>query len=1154
MRAVLPPTLLRRAVGAAVLALILTRGAGPASAQPTPGRAARPAAAASGPALEARRIIDEAMKLYADGKLAEAVPLIERAIALRERALGKNHLDVASSLRDLATLRLQMGEPKRAEPLYLRAIQIAEGALGKDDLVVAELLVGLARVYAKENTPARTLPLLERALSIREKVLPSQDPEVVGALDSLGSAHRAMGAHDRALPYFTRAHATRQAVLGPDHPVVGPSARLLGQAHESVGDYVSAEPLYRQYLTIVEKEHGPDHPTVAGACNDVAAFYVKKGEHRRAEALLRRAITIREKMKGADPLDLASSLNNLAEVYLHLGDVTRAEPLYQRSLAMFEKKLGPSHAEVAVVINNLASLHVTRNDHARALPLLERARGIWETTLGSDHPQVALALGNIAEVHLRRDDLTKAEPLLVRALAIREKAHGADHPSVALAVHNLAALRQLQGKSDEAEALLLRAIAIQEKAYGAKHHEVALARNNLASLYADRGDGARAETMYQRALAMQEESLGKDHPLVAVTLHNLGGLYHGQPDGFAKALAAYERANEITERHLGLIIATGAEDQKLAYMASLWALTHETLSLHAGRGLTDPRAGRLALTTILRRKGRVLDAMAAGVESLRRRLGPDDQVLLDDLAAARGQLAAAILRVGSADPASRRAEVTRLEEQVRDLEAKISGKSAEFRVQAAPVTIEGVQAALPEGAALVEIAVYTPFSATAKRSERWGKPHYGAHVLRRQGPPAFVDLGEAAAIDDHVSALRAALGDPRSLGAKDLGRALDERVMRPIRALLGDTRVVLFSPDGKLNLVPANAMVDEGGRWLIERFSFTYLTSGRELLRRGVKSPASAGGVTIVANPSFGAVDGGAASSGARDAEERGSGATLKLRFTPLPGTASEAAALAKVLPGAQVLTAERATKAALQKIRGPRILHVATHGFFLPEQSAGAGAGAAGTRGFQLETGAPTSMGAAIENPLLRSGLALAGANTRTGAQAEGVLTALEASGLDLYGTKLVVLSACETAVGDVHDGNGVYGLRRALVMAGAETQVLSLWKVADEATRDLMVNYYAALQRGEGRSEGMRQVELAMLRDEKTSHPFYWASFIVSGESASLDGAPRPPDFAKVAPGARGCGCGTVPGSPGIALASLGIALAIAWARRRTGTTRAS
>jgi MYXO-CTERM domain-containing protein len=1152
MRAVLPPTLLRRAAGAALLALILTRGAGPASAQPNPGATARPAAAASGPALEARRIIDEAMKLYADGKLAEAVPLIERAIALRERALGKNHLDVASSLRDLATLRLQMGEPKRAEPLYERAIQIAEGAVGKDDLVVAELCVGLARVYAAENAPARALPLLERVLAIREKALPAQDPDVVGALDSLGSAHRAMGAHDRALPYFTRAHATREAVLGPDHPVVGPSARLLGQAHEAVGDYVAAEPLYRQYLAIVEKEHGPDHPVVAGACNDVAAFYVKKGEHRRAEALLKRAIAIREKTKGADPLDLASSLNNLAEVYLHLGDVTRAEPLYERSLAMFEKQLGPSHPDVALVINNLASLHVTRSDFARALPLLERARGIWEAKLGSDHPEVALALGNIAEVHLRRGDLTKAEPLLVRALAIREKVHGGDHASVAIAVHNLAALRQLQGKSDEAEALLLRAIAIQEKAYGPKHPEVATGLNNLASLYADRGDGARAEATYQRALAMQEESLGKDHPLVAVTLHNLGGLYQGRPDGFAKALAAYERANEITERHLGLIIATGAEDQKLAYMASLWPLTNETLSLHAQRGLADPRAGRLALTTILRRKGRVLDAMAAGVERLRRRLAPDDQVLLDDLAAARGQLAAAILRVGSADPASRRAELTRLEEQVRDLEAKISGKSAEFRVQSAPVTLEGVQAALPEGAALVEIAVYTPFSATAKPAERWGKPHYGAYVLRREGPPAFVDLGEAAVINGHASALRAALSDPRSLGVKDLGRALDERVMRPIRALLGDTRVVLFSPDGELNLIPANAMVDEGGRWLIERFSFTYLTSGRELLRRGVKAPTSAGGVTIVANPSFGAIDGGA-SSGTRDAEDRGGGAALKLRFTPLPGTAGEATALASVLPGAQVLTADRATKAALQKIRGPRILHVATHGFFLPERSAGAGADPSGTRGFQLETGSPNRMGAAIENPLLRSGLALAGANARTGAQAEGVLTALEASGLDLYGTKLVVLSACETAVGDVHDGNGVYGLRRALVMAGAETQVLSLWKVADEATRDLMVNYYAALQRGEGRSEGMRQVELAMLQDEKTSHPFYWASFIVSGESASLDGKPRPPDFAKVAPGVRGCGCGTVPGDPGIALAGLGIGLAIVWARRRTGTTRA-
>jgi CHAT domain-containing protein len=148
----------------------------------------------------------------------------------------------------------------------------------------------------------------------------------------------------------------------------------------------------------------------------------------------------------------------------------------------------------------------------------------------------------------------------------------------------------------------------------------------------------------------------------------------------------------------------------------------------------------------------------------------------------------------------------------------------------------------------------------------------------------------------------------------------------------------------------------------------------------------------------------------------------------------------------------------------------------------------------------------AQVENPLLRSGLALAGANQgRSGPNGEddGVLTATEAAGLDLWGTKLVVLSACDTGVGEVKQGDGVYGLRRALVLAGAESQMMSLWPVSDRSTRDLMIGYYQGLQQGQGRSEALRQVQLQMLRDRaRRHHPYYWASFIQSGEWANLEG----------------------------------------------------
>jgi CHAT domain-containing protein len=202
------------------------------------------------------------------------------------------------------------------------------------------------------------------------------------------------------------------------------------------------------------------------------------------------------------------------------------------------------------------------------------------------------------------------------------------------------------------------------------------------------------------------------------------------------------------------------------------------------------------------------------------------------------------------------------------------------------------------------------------------------------------------------------------------------------------------------------------------------------------------------------------------------------------------------------VLTGERATEAALKQLHSPGILHVATHGFFLRDQELEL----VGAR----DVGAPRvrSVSASdqpIENPLLLSGLALAGVNQRLGRADQGddgVLTALEAASLDLWGTKLVVLSACDTGVGEVKNGEGIFGLRRALSLAGSETQVMSLWPVSDLGARDFMIEYYKALERGEGRGDGLRRVQLETLKRRGRRHPFYWASFIQSGEWANLEG----------------------------------------------------
>jgi CHAT domain-containing protein len=301
----------------------------------------------------------------------------------------------------------------------------------------------------------------------------------------------------------------------------------------------------------------------------------------------------------------------------------------------------------------------------------------------------------------------------------------------------------------------------------------------------------------------------------------------------------------------------------------------------------------------------------------------------------------------------------------------------------------------------------------------------------------------------------------------------------------------------------------------------------------------------LVANPSFGepATELLATTTKASAPSSRRRSVTTgrdlsEVYFAPLGGTAQEARSIQTLFPDANVLSAAQATESAVKQINAPRVLHLATHGFFLSEPGAdrgpqpGSPAGAVGATGPRAKVttttgnttpsntstrstpkavaaGSPpqvTTRGVnanfKIANPLLRSGLALAGANLHGGGNDDGILTALEASGLNLWGTKLVVLSACDTGLGEVRNGEGVYGLRRAFVLAGAESLVMSLWPVSDYTTRELMTNYYRNLKQGMGRGASLRYVQLDMLKRNRKLHPFYWANFIQSGEWANLDG----------------------------------------------------
>lgn len=847
--------------------------------------------------------------------------------------------------------------------------------------------------------------------------------------------------------------------------------------------------------------------------NDENIKLRRAGKYEEARPLVERALEIRERLLGPDHCDVAAAINGLAILYYYKGEYGKAELLHQRALAIREKALGPEHPNVAVSLNGLANLYWYKGDYAKAEPLHQRALAIREKTLGPEHPDVAISLNNLALLDHDTGSDAKAELLFRRALAIKEEALGPEHSSVAESLNNLARLYLGRGEYGKAEPLVQRALAIWEKFLGPEHPNVAASLNSLARIYRHRGDYAKSEPLYQRALPIFEKAWGPEHPEVAISLNNLAVLYTAKGD-IAQAITFQTRANAVSEHNLALNLAIGSERQKLAYLATLSKQTDRTISLHVRYAPNDPAARSLAATMILQRKGRALDATSESLNALRSRFDAEDRDLLDQLTDARSQIARLVLDgPQKLTNKQHRDRIKTLEDQVEKFEAEISRRSNEFRAQSLLITLAAVQAVIPTEAALIEFASYRPFNLkAAKEDEAYGQSRYVAYVVRRQGEIQWKELGEAKAIDEAIATLRRALRDPKRKDVKKLARAVDEKVFQPLRPLVGELSQLLISPEGPLNLIPFAALVDERGRYLVNRYSISYLASGRDLLRLQV-SRESQTGPLVVADPDFGGQPQVEAARllkqrkrGPKEQAKEDSPASVfsQFYFPALPYTAKEGEALRGLLPGATLLTKRRASKTALGQIRGPALLHIATHGFFLedlkltsmgersPQES-----GAASSRLLkQVERG-----GARIENPLLRAGLALAGANEQKEGD-NGILTALEMTGLNLWGTKLVALSACDTGVGEVRNGDGVHGLRRALVLAGTETQVMSLWPVSDRWTRELMVAYYRGLQRGQGRGEALRQVQLEMLKDVKRRHPYYWAGFILSGEWANLEG----------------------------------------------------
>jgi tetratricopeptide (TPR) repeat protein len=1074
----------------------------------------------------AKSLNDLANLYHATRDDAKAEPLYQRALKIREKVLGPEHPDTATSLNDLANLYYSLGDYAKAEPLYQRVLTIREKILGPDHPRIATGLNNLAELYRSTGDYAKAEPLYKRALKIDEKALGPEHPDSAMSRNIFAGLYRDMRDYAKAEPLYQRALKIYEKALGPEHPYTAMSLNNLAGLYLEMGDYAKAEPLYQRALKIREKALGPEHSDTAESLNDLARLYEDMGDYAKAEPLFQRALQIREKALGAEHADTARSLNELAALYRQMGDYAKAEPIFQRALQIDQKALGPEHPDTATSLNNLAALYDNMGDYAKAEPLFERVLKIREKALGPDHPSTATSLNNLAELYAGIGNYAKAEPLYLRALKIREKALGPVHPSTAQSLNNLAKLYSQMGDYAEAEPLYQRALNIREKALGPEHPDIATNLNNLAALYDNMGDYAKAKPLYQRALNIREKALGPDHPDTATSLNNLAGLYVEMGD-YAKAKPLYQHALKINEKALGpehpltamslnnlaylnagmgdpkeaLRLAMVARRVKEKNLSDILSFTSEQQRL-AFQKTTNPytlpatlgNAPELA-ETVLRQKGVVLDSLLEDRLVAEAGGDPKQREIIEQLRAAKQQLTQLQLDIPKdlSDRAQkqRAAEKEKLSSEVEQLEGSLARQLAGLGKarRALSVTVAQVQSALPQQAALIELLRYSHYLGKDKY-----EPHYGAIVIGASGEPSWVPLGNAAEIEKNVGLYQKSVrGKTDEATLSSVLKALDNQIWAPIeKALPAGTTTVIVSPDAELGFVSFATLLTADDRFVGEKYSVRYVASGRDLLGEA-KTPAGPKTTILVfADPDFG----GIAAVQHVDQKKVVALRSVEMRdlegilLPSLPGTEKEAAELGirakKSNWQPQTYLGPDATEAELRIVNSPRILHLATHGFFLPEIDLG-------PRPKGLSRNAADIPQGKLMNPMHRSGLAMTGAQTTLRAwgrgevpptENDGIVTAEEVGGLKLGGTWLVVLSACDTGGGEAKAGEGVMGLRRGFVQAGAQNLLMTLWPISDETTVQIMLDFYDAAFKSGNASQALADTQrdwLVKLRKER-------------------------------------------------------------------------
>jgi len=1070
--------------------------------------------------------IQVANQWYRDHRWEDAEALLRRLLSRFEATHGPTSSEVGKTLDVLVSLLRRTGRRASEEThdLALRAIALKEELYGPDHLEIARSLVNLGIIYAGTRRYAESDSIFQRVRAIREAALPEGHGEIVYAIALQGTSREGAGDLPGAIALYEEAIGLAEARGDSASSDVNVARINLGHVYAQMGRYAEAREIFDRLIALLR---GSGSSTLAAAMHDRAKIAQSTGDHRGALTRFQDALDLAEELHGPLAPVAGQIRNNMAKSLIYLERFSEARELLDRQIALLEPN-GPSRS-LALAYGKMARLSNGLGDHREELYWQRRSLELMRSIYPESHTRVAEALFILGYTYgaLKRWDEQKEA--IEQAAAIFDERYGDSNPWRGFALSALSANALARGDRVEARRLLEAAIENHIDLGSDDTPRYAEILVDLARLDVMEGRADDACGRIERALEIAGARLGRDNPRLGTYGVELAGAQRAagrSREAFESALEAHRILHSATR----YTIRTLPQRQALRFAAQLVRSLDRLVSLVDESG--DPEATRKVWEALIASRAVVLDELAAR----NREFDASDPELRQRMEAYRQACTRMANLFVDGDAGDSESFPALIEDARRDMEeAERRLRSLEGSGTAPPAPgLDELRAHLPPRHALVALCRIADRDSTDFR--------YRGFVLGASGAdPISVDLGDGAHIDSLVAAWRREAGQGALRSDRDAGQSLDacnragralrQAVWDPLAEHMGPVDGVFFVPAGQLHLVNLSALMGEDGSYLIESGPvICTLTTERKLpdvvVRRRVPIASGAEAhLLILGAPDFDALSsapGDAALSADADPDVdlppfRGAApACLDLRsrhFLPLSGSLDEAREITRLWQtrwtdasqSATLLKGVEASEGAFKRLAGGcEAIHLATHGFVLDPECRVEIEGARGIGVLVAETPDTSVVPAPELDPLLSSGLALAGANRRDDAgpgEEDGILTAQEIAALNLSASELAVLSACDTGTGTVLNGEGVFGLRRAFAMAGVTTLVTSLWSVRDEATREWMGSFYEALLRDRlDPFDAVRAASLSMLRQRRARgddpHPFYWAAFVASGE----------------------------------------------------------